>query len=201
MPETTEKTQDRAQEHLVEYRKFLVAAEQKSQEDFDKTVLTLSGGALAISFTFLKEVVGTNDIYQPVFLVSAWWLWAASIFCVLLSYFLSHLSLRKAIQQVDDGTIYSQRPGGRCAIWTASLNIVGAVFFVFGVCALTYFASVNFSIKGDKGDRQKASTTTSTATAAAAAAAAPPIPTPRSGSEGRYNGGLHTTLPTARASP
>lgn len=31
---------------MAEYRKSLVAAEQKSQEDFDKTVLSLSGGAL-----------------------------------------------------------------------------------------------------------------------------------------------------------
>ena len=30
--------------HLQEYRKALVAAEQKAQEDFDKTVLSLSGG-------------------------------------------------------------------------------------------------------------------------------------------------------------
>ena len=28
---------------MTDYRKWLIAAEQKSQEDFDKTVLSLSG--------------------------------------------------------------------------------------------------------------------------------------------------------------
>jgi hypothetical protein len=35
-------------EHLVDYRKLLVGAEQKAQEDFDKTVLALSGAALGV---------------------------------------------------------------------------------------------------------------------------------------------------------
>ncbi|WP_417913843.1 hypothetical protein [Candidatus Electronema sp. JM] len=35
-------------DQLAEYRKWIVAAEQKSQEDFDKTVLSLSGGALGV---------------------------------------------------------------------------------------------------------------------------------------------------------
>ncbi len=35
-------------DQLAEYRKWIFAAEQKSQEDFDKTVLSLSGGAVGI---------------------------------------------------------------------------------------------------------------------------------------------------------
>jgi len=44
-------------ENLQEYRKHLVAAEQQVQADFDKTVLSLSGGALGISFAFVKNPV------------------------------------------------------------------------------------------------------------------------------------------------
>jgi hypothetical protein len=68
---------------LSEYRKHLQAAEQKSQEDFDKTVLSLSGGALGISFVFLKDVIGPNPIVQPNMLFAAWVAWGISTFCVL----------------------------------------------------------------------------------------------------------------------
>lgn len=133
---------------LADYRKFLVAAEQKSQEDFDKTVLALSGGALGISFTFLKDVIGTNPISEPRLLFWAWVAWAFSTFAVLFSYYLSHLALRKAIAQVDQGTIYKQRPGGAIALCTAGLNAAGAILFLAGVLSITLFARANFIQRG-----------------------------------------------------
>lgn len=41
-----------------EWREHLVSAEQKSQEDLDKALLSLSGGALGVSLIFLKDVIG-----------------------------------------------------------------------------------------------------------------------------------------------
>ncbi|WP_134984071.1 hypothetical protein [Xanthomonas axonopodis] len=52
-----------------EYRQWLVVAEQKAQEDYDKTVLTLSGGALGISFAFVKDIVGQNPIQNSSWLL------------------------------------------------------------------------------------------------------------------------------------
>ena len=135
---------------LQDYRKQLVEAAHKSQENFDKTVLALSGGALGVSFTFLKEVVGTAPIKGPEFLVGAWIAWALSAFAVLLSYYLSHMALRVAIRQVDDGTIYKSRPGGVYARFTAVLNISGATLFVLGVLAITLFASSNLMPRAAK---------------------------------------------------
>jgi len=45
------------EESLQEYRTHLVAAEQKAQEDYDKTVISLSGGALGISFAFIVDCI------------------------------------------------------------------------------------------------------------------------------------------------
>ena len=85
---------------LSEYRKHLQTAEQKSQEDFDKTVLSLSGGALGISFVFLKDVIGPNPVVNPGMLFAAWVAWGSSTFCVLASYYASHLALRRAIRHL-----------------------------------------------------------------------------------------------------
>ncbi len=151
---------------LVEYRQWLLAAEQKSQEDFDKTVLSLSGGALGISFVFLKDVIGPHPIALSGVLLGAWFSWAFSTFSILASYYLSHLALRRAISQIDDGTIYEKPPGGAFAIWTATLNAIGAILFLAGVCCITVFAGANLSSKGAPSDRKETTTTSSASNAA-----------------------------------
>lgn len=183
-------------EQLAEYRKWLVAAEQKSQEDFDKTVLYLSGGALGISFTFVKDIVGSQPIVLSTLLITAWFAWAFSTFSVLSSYYLSHLALRRAISQVDDGTIYKQPPGGRFACLTAILNATGAVLFLAGVCCITVFAGANISTKGATNERQKTNATanaTSTTPNASISTTAPNTRQPTTN-----NGGVHSTTTTKK---
>jgi len=136
------------EDDLSDYRKHLQIAEQKSQEDFDKTVLSLSGGALGISFVFLKDVIGPNPISEPGLLFAAWVAWGSSTFCVLASYYASHLALREAINQIDKKTIRNGRPGGAYNLITACLNAAGAVLFLIGVLAITLFANANLKSKG-----------------------------------------------------
>jgi hypothetical protein len=161
---------------LVDYRKHLVAAEQKSQEDFDKTVLSLSGGALGISFVFLKDVVGPKPIDDPHYLFFAWIAWGLSTTCVLSSYFMSHLALRRAIKQVDEGTIWKQKAGGSFRTATAALNASGAVLFLVGVCSITLFASANLSQKGVQSGNTPSTTSAAPTTSAGSAATSAPRP-------------------------
>jgi hypothetical protein len=158
-------------EHLVEYRKFLVAAEQKAQEDFDKTVLSLSGGALGISFVFLKDVIGAQPIKLPDLLLGAWVCWGLSTLFVLASFFLSHLALRHAIRQVDESTINSKTPGGMYAYATATFNIMGAVLFFVGVCSITLFAGANITQRGASNGPTQTTTAAPASSAASAASA------------------------------
>jgi hypothetical protein len=185
--------------HLVDYRKHLVAAEQKSQEDFDKTVLSLSGGALGVSFIFLKDVIGEKLILQPECLFASWVSWGMSTFSILLSYYFSQMALRHAIGQVDKGSIHNEKPGGHYACLTKNLNLAGVVLFFVGVCSITYFAYSNtIERKETHGNKQttvtsKATTTASTKSSEAASATARP--------EGRQdNRGIHSTVPASAAS-
>lgn len=180
---------------LAEYRKSLVAAEQKSQEDFDKTVLSLSGGALGISFAFLKDIVGPQPIVQSDYLLFAWFAWAFSTFSVLISYYLSHLALRRAIGQVDKGTIFKQTPGGVFAHITAILNAAGAVLFLVGVCCITLFAVANLPIKGATNDRKETAFTAAPANAATSTSSVTAA-NPDSGQSPSDNGRIHSTSPT-----
>jgi hypothetical protein len=176
----TQTTEDEAAErahrasHWADYRKHLVASDQKSQEDFDKTVLSLSGGALGISFVFLKDVIGPNPIQSPTLLFSAWVTWGLSTFCVLSSYYLSHLAIRKTIRQIDDDTLHQGKPGGRYRDATALLNAAGAVLFLLGVCAITLFANANLKTKGVSNAKSQESTATTAAPPASASSGSTP---------------------------
>lgn len=181
---------------MADYRKWLIAAEQKSQEDFDKTVLSLSGGALGISFVFLKDVIGPQPIVLSGFLLAAWLTWAFSTFSVLTSFYLSHLALRRAIAQVDDGTIHNQNPGGIFACLTAVLNATGAILFLVGVCCITVFAGANLSTKGATNDR-KETTVTSTAPDSTTAKAAVPATSEKTGRSGANDRGVHSATAPA----
>ena len=156
-----------------EYRQSLVAAEQKCQDDFDKTVLSLSGGALGVSFVFVKDLVGSNPIDHPNWLLLAWLTWAASSLAILASFFSSHLALRKAIQQCDDGTIYNQKPGGFLAGLTRNLNAAGALLFFVGVCLMAAFAFSNLSTRGSENVRQEASQSAASPATATVATSVP----------------------------
>lgn len=139
-----------------EYRQWLVVAEQKAQEDYDKTVLTLSGGALGISFAFVKDIVGESLIQHSSWLVAAWVLWALSTSAMLGSFFVSRLALRKAIIQCDDGTIFCKPPGGFYTVLTRWLNGGGAVLFLLGVCFMAAFVKTNLTARETTHDRQEA---------------------------------------------
>jgi hypothetical protein len=133
-------------EALKSYRDHLIAAEQKAQEDFDKTVLSLSGGALGVSFAFTKEIVGKPPFKHPQLLFLAWVCWGLSVFIVLASYFASHLALRKAVKQVDSGLPKHGRVGGIYDLITANLNALGAVLFLVGVILIIAFAYFNVGV-------------------------------------------------------
>lgn len=153
-----------------EYRQSLIAAEQKAQDDFDKAVLSLSGGALGVSFVFVKDIIGPAAIHHPQLLLAAWLSWALSSLAILASFFASHLALRRAIKQCDDGSIYTQTPGGIYAKATGTLNASGAVLFVAGVCFMAAFIYSNLAPRDAANVRQEAKQSTTAPTTAPATA-------------------------------
>jgi hypothetical protein len=131
-------------EHLIQYRAYLVQAAQKAQDDFDRALLSLSGGALGISFAFIKDVVGQGPFESPGYLFFAWLCWGISIIFALTSYFVSGLAFRRSIDQVDRQTIRPEHPGGLFDTITGACNILGGVLFFVGVMLIAYFVWHNF---------------------------------------------------------
>lgn len=130
-------------EDLAKYRRWLVESERIAQENYDKAVLALSGGALGVSFAFVREVVGPGQVKASNLLFWAWASWGTSATAVLFSYYFSHLALRKAIAQTDSEIVHLVRPGGLPDWVTAVLNAAAGLLFLLGVLVMIWFVYLN----------------------------------------------------------
>lgn len=126
-----------------QYRENLATLEQKAQDDYDKTILTLSGGALGITIAFIKDIVGNDPVINSNLIFYAWLLWGISISAILLSFYFSILAMRKAIDQIDEGANNIKKPGGWFDSVTGILNAVGGLFFIAGVILAAIFIRQN----------------------------------------------------------
>lgn len=130
-------------EMLREYREKLLELEQQMQSSYDKAVMTLSGGALGISLTFIKDVASKTPLHAPNWLLCAWICWGLSITGVLFSFFSSSMALRRAVRQTDIGTMYMEAVGGPWNIVTSILNPLAGLLFLLGVIAICVFVGGN----------------------------------------------------------
>ena len=130
---------------LLDYRADLIKGRQKAQEQFDKAVLTLSGGALGISFAFVDNFIPKEAIVQHSnLLIDAWICWGISIMGALLAFYLSPIAFNKAIKQVDEDKIYDSHPGGIPDKITGACNFLSSVLFLIGVVFIICFVNYNY---------------------------------------------------------
>jgi len=129
---------------MQQYYATLLDADHQASISFDKAIMTLSGGALGISITFLHDVVPNPLPETKIFLAASWIVFIASLTTILVSYLTSMASLRKTMEQVFNGTIHKEKPGGYLTTVTVFLRNTSVVCFVLGVISFLFFAFKNF---------------------------------------------------------
>ena len=130
-------------EAMRSYRQDLIKLEQKAQGAYDKTVLSLAGGALAVSFAFVKDFLSPEAALAQSWLVAAWAAWVISLSAVLISHYLSTFALRKAIVQLDSAAAPGKWVGGPFEVATTVLNGLGGAAFIVGLILSGVFVSKN----------------------------------------------------------
>lgn len=139
----------------LDQRHALNEAEFKIAESLDKALLTLSGGALAISMTFVKDIA-RNPMWTWA-LVIAWLLFGSSITVLLATSYICQLAYRKQRKILDDeqGAKFKRQknnlearnePIERKNIWSTSTkvgNFSAMVIFLIGLVFLGVFIWVN----------------------------------------------------------
>ena len=113
---------------------------------YDKTLITLSGGALGLTVTFIKDIVTPTSAVNTWLAVSAWSAWAFSLASLLLALYFGTSAYRHAIKMLDNDTLDSKNPGGCYATITTIFNITGGLSFLIGVILFINFVYSNFGI-------------------------------------------------------
>jgi hypothetical protein len=82
-----------------EERSKLIDGEQDYAKSYDKYVLTLSGGALALSVTFIQNIIGSGPLQRPALIISAWVLFTLCVGATLV----------ELLSKVVDGVVIRRR--------------------------------------------------------------------------------------------
>lgn len=161
------------QQYQDEYRTLLQEYAKQSQTDYDSTLITLSGGALGISFAFVNQFIGDEPIRYFALLLIAWVAWVLSLGTVLFSFYTSTRAMHKTIEALDAGQLFpkwvllhyyvgsratykavdeiglqlphSKRLGDRFDLATGWLNRLSGILFIVGVITMISFALFNIS--------------------------------------------------------
>lgn len=152
MPSANEPTvglgQDgRSYQEYVDERNHLVELQRGAGDSFDKVLLTLSAGSVAVSVTF-AEKLGSAGMWKPL-LYGAWGVLALSLVFNLRGFLLLIASLSRSIARNDElwvtGDCETDDP---FAAKIMALNNASFWSFCLGALLLLVFAGVNYQASG-----------------------------------------------------
>jgi len=145
---SVEATNDQKYKQYLDERRVLIEAELSQSSAFDKYLLVLSSGALALSLTFVREVAPSPKASTYAFLVLAWLSFALAIGSTLTSMLLSQKALRHQRDIHDEamrGGDWPPTKHTRLSSWVGMCNWLSLVCFVAGAALLSVFGAVNLS--------------------------------------------------------
>jgi hypothetical protein len=128
------------------YRPMLEQQIYAAGQDYDRAILTVSSGALALTAALLHDIApGPLDAGSRLLLIVSWGALTAALVLIIVSIQFGYRALRNALDNVDSTDIEALKtiPGGRAATWTGRLNIAAGGALVAGLVAFALFALVN----------------------------------------------------------
>jgi hypothetical protein len=154
-----------ARKEVLAQRDRLIDLQSQSSQAMDKQILTLSGGALTLSITFIRQVVPAALPGTTPYLAIAWLILGLSLLAQLFSHFASQYGMMKDCERLDElylgvasTTKRTKHWLGRAYQWickklsglfehrmtTHYLNIAAIIFCVAGIGLLAWFVWLNF---------------------------------------------------------
>jgi hypothetical protein len=169
--------QDTAQQRyltmLAESRRSLEAESYKVEAEYDKTIITLAGGALGVSMAFLKDIAHNPDASTLWLLRGSWVLFSLTLLSTLVSMLTSQSAFDDGIEyttrRIDDaageGVAANRSPSdeelerslGSSCKRTRWLNRASAGLFVLGALFLVFFTVSNVPTADENDGKPNAS--------------------------------------------
>jgi hypothetical protein len=146
-PEKEDKEESVKYQAYLDERKSLVEGERKSAEQFDTTLVALSGSALGVSIVFIEKIAPKPIPWTITLLCLAWGAFVLSLLAILASFLTSQYAYCRQRQILgdellpDDNTCLDRR--NKWAIATRCLNWTSIGVFIVGACLLVAFSVIN----------------------------------------------------------
>ena len=159
------------QETYLRTRQSYDEAELEVSGRYDKWILTLSGGALGLSITFIEKIAKSPTSDTLVWLKISWVCLVLSLLTGLLSLVTSQSAIRENRNELDLAHSENRAPRlifSRCFTYvTNGLNWGSLFLFILGIAFLCVFSFTNMDqsiTKGGKSHGPETTATTSNAT-------------------------------------
>ena len=183
------------QETFLAIRKAYDDAELEVSGRYDKWILTLSGGALALSITFIDKISKKPAIETLCWLKISWICLVLSLLTALLSLVTSQAAIRENRNELDLAYTENRGPkefSRRFTNFTNYLNWGSLLLFITGIALLCYFSLLNIDNSIKKGDKKmekpQSSTSSQSQNVVIGDGYTPPPPPPTTSQSGEGRG-------------
>jgi hypothetical protein len=130
-------------------------AELEVSGRYDNWILTLSGGALGLSITFIDKIAKNPTIDTLLWLKLSWGCLILSLLTALASLVTSQSAIRENRKELDQANIGKRAPRLRFPKWftwiTNGLNWAALVLFILGTIFLCFFSFKNIDVNLTQG--------------------------------------------------
>jgi hypothetical protein len=129
-------------------RTELLERQFSNSEAYDKAILTLSSGFLALSLTFIKDIVPRAQLSHTWLLYLSWGTLAAAILCTVVSFRVSNAAIEAQLHRAHryfierDEDAFKKTP---LAKLVEGLNVSSGLAFIVGVVLTAVFVISNFT--------------------------------------------------------
>lgn len=120
---------------------------QSGSDEYDRSLLTLSSGTLALSLAFIKDVAPLKIAVRPWMLFASWIAFAASILITLVSF---RLSIAAQAEHLEYARQYyldrNDESGSRRSLYSKCLdvcNFASGIMFFTGFVLTIWFVIIN----------------------------------------------------------
>jgi hypothetical protein len=150
-PERKAKDEEARYAAYLDERKILIEGEQQGADHLDKNILTLAGGALAISLVFIEKIAPEPKPSTLIYLYLGWGALVVSL-CAMLSSFLTSQKAYRCQRTILEEVFFSEPgnpPNSRnyWALVTGGLNWGSIFIFIVGVGMIVTFSTLNMGLK------------------------------------------------------
>lgn len=150
-----------SEERRALYDKYWAEAQTRqrsSSENFDKSILTYSSSGLAISLTFLKDLVPIKDSIWPSLLYFSWACFVLATGLTILSFLISYKAQELSIEFCEEYFMNGKDEFRNKETWHGAFvkwsNIISGLAFVLALIATSFFVKLNLDEKIKMNDRK-----------------------------------------------